>query len=173
MQAIIRALGGAINRRVPGQETTFQVVLPCSAEVAERDVSATPPALDGRVPGFAGTVLLVENEETLRVAVSLMLRKKSFSVIEAGDGCAALDLFRDRKDSIDVVLLDMTIPGTSSREIIAEARRIRPDVKILLASAYSREMVMPSLDTPQIKGFIRKPFRVAEILQLIRDTVSS
>jgi DNA-binding NarL/FixJ family response regulator len=66
----------------------------------------------------------------------------------------------------------MTIPGLSSREVIEEVRRVRPDIKVLLTSAYSREMVTASLDAPQIKGFIRKPFQLTQLVELLHDTIS-
>jgi CheY-like chemotaxis protein len=115
---------------------------------------------------------MVEDEEVLRLSVSKMLRKKGFSVVEAADGYSALDLFRARKNSIDVILLDMTIPGASSREVVLEAGKIRPDIRIVLTSAYSRS-VAPSLDVPQIKGFVRKPFQIDELVQLLRATLST
>ncbi len=65
----------------------------------------------------------------------------------------------------------MTIPGASSREVIAEAGRVRPDVKIVLTSAYSREMT-PAPDAPQIHEFIRKPFPLGDLVQLLSDTLS-
>ncbi len=83
--------------------------------------------------------------------------EERFSIIDAGDGNAATDLLRSRKDEIDVILLDMTLPGMSSHEVIAEAQRIRPDVKVILTTAYSREMAAPSFAAPQVKAFIRKP----------------
>ena len=101
-----------------------------------------------------------------------MLRKTGFSVIEAGDGSTAINLLRTRKDEIDVILLDMTIPGSSSREVIAEAGRIRPEIKIILTTAYSREMATPALNAPQLTGFIRKPFLLSDLVQLLRDAIS-
>ena len=93
-------------------------------------------------------------------------------MIEAGDGCAAVDLFRANKDRVDVILLDMTIPGTCSSEVMDEGRRIRPDVKVILTSAYSREMLPQSLDG-QVRGFIRKPFQLSDLVQLLQETLAS
>ena len=121
---------------------------------------------------MVGTVLLVEDEELLRLSVSKMLRSKGFTVIQAADGSAAIDLIRAHK-GLDVILLDMTIPGTSSREIIVEAGRVRPDVKIILTSAHSREMVAHTLDAPQIRRFIRKPFQLSDLVLLLSDTLSA
>jgi DNA-binding NtrC family response regulator len=118
------------------------------------------------------TVLFVEDEDSLRDAVSKMLVRKGFVVIGAADGSIAINLLRRHPGDIDVVLLDMTLPGTPSREIIAEAQRIRPAVKIVLTSAYSREMVAQSVDSPAVRGFIRKPFQFSELLHLLEETLS-
>jgi CheY-like chemotaxis protein len=128
-------------------------------------------ALGEHNSGAAGTVLLVEDEDTLRLSVSKMLRKKGFSVVEAGDGSQAVDLFRLNKDNVDVMLLDITIPGMSSREVLEEVGRTRPTVKVILTSAYSREMA--SLDAVQVKGFIRKPFQFGDLMQLLSETMAS
>ena len=174
VQGIVRAHGGTLNLvSSPGHGTTFQVFLPCAIHSAQQHSGAITSASAGQNSGDAGTVLFVEDEDTLRLSVSKMLRKNGYSVIEVADGSTAINLFRARKDEIDVILLDMTIPGSSSREVIAEATRIRPEMKIIVTTAYSRETVMPSLDAHQLTGFIRKPFQVGELVQLLRDTMSS
>jgi len=173
VQGIVRAHGGAIKlTSQPGEGTTFEVLLPCSGQPSNQDSISQAPSSAEQASGAAGTVLMVEDEEVLRLSVSKMLRKKGFSVVEAADGYSALDLFRARKNSIDVILLDMTIPGASSREVVLEAGKIRPDIRIVLTSAYSRSMA-PSLDVPQIKGFVRKPFQIDELVQLLRATLST
>jgi two-component system cell cycle sensor histidine kinase/response regulator CckA len=174
VQGIVRAHGGAIKlTSQPGEGTTFEILLPCSGQPSKQDSSPPAPSSAEQGSCAAGTVLMVEDEEVLRLSVSKMLRKKGFSVVEAGDGYSALDLFRARQNSIDVILLDMTIPGASSREVIVEAGKIRPDIKIILTSAYSRRMAVPSLDASQIKGFIRKPFQLDELVQLLKATLST
>ena len=124
--------------RVSSQRTTFQIDLLCMDESSNLDGSAAVAASDERISGTAGTVLLVEDEDMLRHALSKMLRKHGFSVIEAGNGSAALDLVRGYRNSIEVILLDLTLPGASSGEVVAEAQRIQPGVRIILMSAYSR-----------------------------------
>jgi len=109
----------------------------------------------------------------LRHALSKMLRKHGFSVIEAGNGSAALDLVRSYRNSIEVILLDLTIPGAPSSEVVAEAQRIQPGVKVILMSAYSRGMAPAALNVPEVKGFIRKPFQTRDLVQLLRDTMSA
>ncbi len=72
--------------------------------------------------------------------------------------CRGRFISRTFQGGIDVVLLDMTIPGTPSRAVVTEAGRTRPDAKVLLTSAYSREMAGPAVEAKQVRGFIRKPF---------------
>ncbi len=67
----------------------------------------------------------------------------------------------------------MNIPGLSSREVVAEASRVRADLKVILTSAYSEQMVMATVSSPLIRGFIRKPFRLGDLLQTFRNVLSS
>ena len=174
VQGFVRDHGGVVNvESGPGQGATFQILLPCNSE----------KGLDGRaVLTFAGaersvarsvTILVVEDEDLLRVAVSKLLRKKGLTVLEASDGSAAIDLIRARADELDVVLLDVTLPGPSSREILEQAVRIRPEIKVILTSAYSREAVSASFAELPAEHFIRKPFQFAELMSLLEDTLSA
>ena len=71
------------------------------------------------------------------------------------------------------MLLDMTIPGKSSREVFTEARRLRPDIKIILTSAYSEEVASSSLSGPCVDEFIRKPYQIDSLEQLIERVLSN
>jgi signal transduction histidine kinase/CheY-like chemotaxis protein len=171
VQGIVQAHHGSVHvTSTPGQGTTFNILLPATAESVKQEQS-DKPATSLKQSRF-GSVLLVEDEEQLRLSMSKMLRSSGFSVIQAADGSAAVDLIR-REGGLDLILLDMTIPGTSSREVILEAGRIRPNVKIILTSAYSQEIVRHTLDSPQIHGFIRKPYTFDDLAQRISGALSS
>jgi DNA-binding NtrC family response regulator len=77
--------------------------------------------------------------------------------------------FRLNQPDIAVVLLDMTLPGMKGSEVFAELRRIRPDVKIILTTAYSQEMVYASLGGHRAWAFIRKPYQIRELVKLLLD----
>jgi two-component system, cell cycle sensor histidine kinase and response regulator CckA len=174
VQGIVRGLGGAIHlASEPGKGTTFQVLLP--SEKTPAAASGQVISGDGQmaVSTQHGTVLVVEDEDYLRQGIVEMLRKTGFEVFEAAEGSSAIKLLRGDGGKIDVVLLDMTMPGPSSREIIAEAVNAKPDIKVILTSAYSQEMIEGAMRAPQIRSFIRKPFQFGELLRMLRNSLSS
>jgi len=165
---IVRGLGGEIRvASDAGKGTTFQVLLPC----AEGKAKATDAAIgceESVLPSQECTVLVVEDEVPLRQAVVKMLCNSGFVVLEANDGSAAIDLLRANADKIDVILLDMTIPGASGAQVVAEAARTRPEIRVILTSAYSQEMLTAPLSASQVRGFIRKPFHVGDLVKTLR-----
>jgi CheY-like chemotaxis protein len=112
---------------------------------------------------------VIEDEETLRLAVSKMLRMEGFSVIETGDGPAGASLFRNGESRIDVVLLDASMPGMSARELLMELRQMRPDVKVILTTAHSQHHILSAMPDLHPWGYLRKPYQFAELANLIRS----
>jgi DNA-binding NtrC family response regulator len=108
----------------------------------------------------------VEDENALRQAVSKILSKHGISVIEAEDGTVALELIRAPDSAIHVLVLDITLPGASAREVFEEARQLRPEMKIIVTSAYPKEMAGELLQK-SIEHFLRKPYRVHDLVDLI------
>ncbi len=117
-----------------------------------------------------GTVLVVDDEEMLRVAVAKMLRRERYSVIEAADGDTALEIFRNQSAEIGVILLDMTLPGISGRRLFEELRGIQPDIRIIVTTAYTKEMAVNAVGVQQTWEFIRKPYHIADLVSLLRRT---
>ena len=101
-----------------------------------------------------------------------MLHKIGLSVFEAVDGSAALDLIGAHKDEIDILFLDITLPGASSRQVFEEAKRVRPDLKVIATSAYSEEMAATTL-AGKADLFLRKPYRLGDLVDSIRELLSS
>ena len=173
VQGAVRKLGGAIRLvSEPGKGTTFQILLPCAKDSGPVGGSAIMRTEEQSPERLEATVLVVEDEEPLRHAVSKMLRKKGFCILEASEGNAALEWIRAYQGRIDVLLLDITLPGASSREIFEEAKRLRSDARIIVTSAYSKEMAAASL-AGKVERFIRKPFGLDELVELIGEPPSS
>jgi CheY-like chemotaxis protein len=172
VQSIVRDHGGAINLvSAPGQGTTIGVFLPSTGKTYSTSRESTPATGNEHRPA-SGTVLIVEDEDTLRVAVAQMLRKKGFLVIEASDGSSALEVVRARREGIDAMLLDITLPGVSSRVVFEEARQVHAHLKVILTSAYGRQTVDASFDGLPVEGFLRKPFQLADLVGSLREVLS-
>ena len=171
VDGLVRGLHGTIHvTSEPGRGSTFHILLPCVETPAG---TANAPMIEAGRWTLNGefTLLVVDDEDPLRQAVVKGLRMTGFGVLEAADGSAAIDLLRSNVGKIDVILLDVTIPGASSLQVVAEAAEIRPDTRVILTSAYSREMLTPALNTAKVRGFVRKPFRLADLLKTIRENL--
>jgi two-component system, cell cycle sensor histidine kinase and response regulator CckA len=171
VDGIVRSLQGKIHlESEPGKGTTFHILLPCSG------ITSIPEPLSPveEVAHFSewATVLVVEDEDILRQVAAKVLRRSGFEVLEAANGSAAIDVLRVSVSKIDVILLDMTIPGPSSHEVVAEYAKVRSDAKVILTSAYSEETARKTMNVPQIRGFIRKPFNLRVLVETLRKTLS-
>jgi PAS domain S-box-containing protein len=176
VQRIVRRHGGAVHIvSSPGQGTRVQILLPCVAEKSRtnegREAPRARPAELQRPA--AGILLIVEDEVSLLSAVSKVLQRKGFSVIQASNGSSALDTIRDYEDQIDAMLLDVTLPGASSRQVFEEAKRLRPRMAVILTSAYSREHATASFDGCTVEYFIRKPFGADSLMALLREALTA
>jgi signal transduction histidine kinase/CheY-like chemotaxis protein len=170
VDGIVRGLRGTIHVvSEPGKGTTFQVLLPAVETTA---VPASEPISGAVSPEGASqefTILVVEDEDPLRKAVVKMLRRAGFAVLEAANGTIATDLLRVNGGQIDLILLDMTIPGASSHEVAAVAAQVRPDLKVVLTSAYGEEIARTTTSAMQTCSFIRKPFQLGVLVQALQN----
>ena len=175
VQQVVQQLGGAIHVISSlAQGTTVLVLLPCVREMI-RSNSDDHPILASVCevrPQTGSTILIVEDEPALLTATSTMLRRRGFWVIEASNGTEALHLIRDDKTDIDAMLLDVTLPGVSSREVFEEAMRLHPNFALIVMSAYNRERVESSFSGLRVANFIRKPFRIEGLVNLLQETLS-
>ena len=104
-----------------------------------------------------GTILIVEDEEIQRFAISKMLRKEGFTVLEAPTGSEALATLEIHAAELTVMLLDVTLPGVGSPEIFREARRLSPDLKVIVTSAYAISFSKHGCHLPVIRSRIPVP----------------
>ena len=140
VQGIVRSHRGSIHlASAPGAGTRFEILLPCAQEaarpVAGRAASRFRRRGDApsREPCWWWTTRRCSALPSARC-----FARERYTVIEAGDGDTALELFRVNAAEIGVILLDMTLPGISGRKLFEELRRIRPDVRVILTTAYTQ-----------------------------------
>ena len=112
------------------------------------------------------------NNRTDQEKLDALIDALGDSVLEASDGSAALDVIRAQKEHIDVLLLDISLPGASSREVYEEAKRLRPGLPVIVTSAKSEEMAAIALGTA-IERFLRKPFSLGDLTDTMRQVLSS
>jgi CheY-like chemotaxis protein len=173
VQGLVRDHGGGILlASAPGEGTLFEIFLPCLNQTTRTGPDILARAAGEPLRPASATVLIVEDEIILRNSLSRILRIRGHAVLEAGDGTTAIDLIRAHTGDLDAMLLDVTLPGISSREVFEEARHRRPDLKIILTSAYSREAKNVSFAGLRIGHFIRKPFQLEDLLDLLKDDLT-
>ena len=154
---IIRAhQGGLCVRTEPNRGTTFRVVFPAADGLAAPAAAQTKAQPNSDWKG-QGTVLLVDDEELVRNATTQLLKVLGLSVVTAADGLEAIDIYRSQAATIDLVLLDLTMPRMGGEEALRELQRIDPNVQVVVVSGYSESSV-PSLFAGQgIAGCLHKP----------------
>ncbi len=171
VQGIVRAHRGAIHLvSAPGQGTTIQVLLPSLPQSQTRS-SLPDPVVESKPR--SGTVLVVEDEELLRTAVTKALRRSGFVVIEANNGSAAIKGLEANKGEVTVALLDATLPGMSVRDIYDNIKRIQPGLKVVFTSAYGPETVGAALGGLPLERYVRKPFRLSDLVEVLRAAISA
>jgi CheY-like chemotaxis protein len=108
-------------------------------------------------------VLIVEDEPMVAEVAALMLQRLGFKVLKALSGEAALEVFRERPGGVDLVLLDMIMPGMGGEETFRRLRELRPDARVLLSSGYSSEGRAQELLKSGCLGFLQKPYNLADL----------
>jgi PAS domain S-box-containing protein len=168
VQGIVRGHRGAIKVYTQmGKGSTFKVLLPASGVALP---VAAPDALASRA-GRGRTILVVDDEEAIRTLTGKILERAGFNTLTAGDGVEGVNVFRDFHPQIAAVLLDLTMPKLSGGDVFRELRRIRGDVKVILTSGYGRQEATTGFEGKGLAGFVRKPFRAEELLDMLFRTL--
>ncbi len=157
---VVRGHRGALSvESAPGQGTVFRILLaPSAREAAPAVAGAAAPAGRGR------TLLLIDDEAVVRDMVGEVLEAEGLEVLRAEDGARGVALFRENAARVDVVLLDLSMPGLSGEETFRLLREIDAGVRVILSSGYDHDEAQGRLGSGPPAGFIQKPYRPEQLM---------
>ncbi len=169
---IVRGHKGALKvYSEPGRGTSFKVLFPAVLE--ERVLAGRSQGMKSGGWKGAGTILLVDDEESVRIMGTRMLERIGFGVLTAVDGREALDIYRERHDEIALVLLDLTMPDLDGEEAFRELRRIDPRVCVVMSSGYTESEIAPRFAGKRLSGFLQKPYTLDALTQCLRGALGA
>ncbi len=163
---IMRGHHGAIRvYSEPNRGTTFKLLFPASESQASKlQAKVVLPA----AYHASGKILLADDEDTIRNLGRRMLQRAGFEVIVAADGREAIEKFTSEKDSITLVILDLTMPHVDGEACYREMRRLQPGVRVILSSGYNEQDIVSRFAGKGLAGFVQKPYTMEDLLAKIR-----
>jgi PAS domain S-box-containing protein len=168
MQGIVRGHRGGIRvYSEVGKGTTFKLIFPAGegGQCEERPIQP----LDGWMA--SGSILVVDDEEGVRIVASELLQAMGFEVETAADGLEALARFKEAKVPFRAVLMDLTMPHMGGVETFRELRRLDPHCRVVLTSGYNEQEAIQEFLGKGLAGFVHKPFLLADLQQVMRAAV--
>ncbi|MBP6472577.1 MAG: PAS domain S-box protein [Chloroflexi bacterium] len=154
--------GGLQVSSEPGRGTTFRLFFPAA------QATAVPIPAQHKIPTapLQAFVLVIDDETMVREAVADILGLRNIQVIQAGDGQAGLQAFQAHQDKIQLVLLDLSMPGLNGEETCIALRQINPHVKIILSSGYSQSEISERHADLDVTAFLQKPYSAEDLLEI-------
>jgi PAS domain S-box-containing protein len=164
---IIKSHGGIINvYSEKGRGATFTIYLPASEKKIEKEKKLPEKLLKGEE-----TILLVDDEEVVINVSRMALEKLGYKVIMARSGQEAVEIYQNHKDGIDLVILDMIMPGMEGGKTFDFLKRINPDLRAILSSGYSINDEANGIIERGCQAFIQKPFSIGDLSLKIREVL--
>ncbi len=171
---IVRQTGGFVFvESEPGKGAAFAIYLPrlAAADVTAQQRVESGEAPQGRDLTGAGTVLLVEDEDPVRLFSARALRNKGYRVIEAKSGEAALETLTAGKERIDLLITDVVMPKMDGPALVRHVREIHPDMKVIFISGYTEDAFRKRLDADSDIHFLPKPFSLKQLAGKVKEVI--
>jgi PAS domain S-box-containing protein len=165
---IVRGHKGAIHISSElGTGTTIRVLFPAHGNGTARAIVAARPADPSSKA--TGRVLLVDDEDTLRLLGSRMLGLIGYEVLTAADGQQAVELYQSRWKDIDVVVLDLTMPRMDGEETLLALQHVNPEVRVVMTSGYTEHEIFTRFAGKRLAGFLQKPYTLSTLKEVFRQ----
>jgi CheY-like chemotaxis protein len=169
VKAIVNRHRGLISCiSAPGSGTIFAIDLPVWQDKVslpdEPDKEIAPTKIN------KGAVLLVEDDESVRAISKDLLEASGYTVLPAGNGEEALEIFRRRQNSIDLVLLDLLMPGMGGKQCLTELLKINPQPRVIIMSGCDNGTVNEAM-AAGARGILSKPYKMEQLLQAVRQVM--
>ncbi len=169
---IVKQTGGFVFvESEVGKGTTFIIMLPRYHGTRETEAAAAAADDKRRDLTGAGTVLLVEDEDAVRLFGSRALRNKGYKVVEAKSGEAALEVLSNYGGTIDLMITDIVMPQMDGTQLIRHVRERMPDLKVICISGYAEESFRKRLDTVEDIHFLSKPFSLDQLAGKVKEVM--
>ena len=166
---IVKSHGGYITcDSEPGRGTTFKIYFP----VIEKEAAQDSKEAELPIEGGSETILLVDDEENILKPGEEMLADFGYKVLTASDGESALELYNKEYEKVNLIILDLIMPGMGGSRCLQKLIEINPLVKVIIASGYATSGTEKEIIEAKAKGFIRKPYNVREMLNLVREVLN-
>jgi two-component system, cell cycle sensor histidine kinase and response regulator CckA len=165
---IVKQSGGYVTVQSElGQGSMFQIYLPQVDGAPEKQTAPMPDAS----LGGNETVLLVEDEESVRRLVRDTLESKGYCVLEAESGEAGLLAAQNHPERIDLVITDVVMPGINGRELVKQLAQTRPATKVLYLSGYTEDAILNDGSIDKGTAFLQKPFSLQSLSRKVREVL--
>src|SRR5262245_8901676 len=150
----------------PGAGTTFRLLLPPATDAARTAI--VPPPREAAATAPAGWALVVDDDASVRDVIRRLLEMRNWTVTSASDGESALRVL-EGAPTLDLIVLDLTMPGLSGADLVRAVRQRRPATPLLIVSGYSSDEVDSRAPEIVVEAFLPKPFSSESLFQGIRD----
>ncbi len=165
---IVKQSGGYVMvQSEKGHGTTFNIYLPRVEATAEQSIVQTPRV----AAGGSETVLLVEDEESVRQLVRETLQAKGYKVVEAENGEAGVAAAANHAGRIDIIITDVVMPGMGGRELVKRLAETRPETKVLYLSGYTEDAIVNEGTIESGTAFLQKPFTLQNLSRKVREVL--